>query len=59
MFAAGDPADLWRFRWHPEVWVLVVGLAGLYWYAIRRIGPKATLPGEPIVTWAPWKPVRT
>lgn len=50
MFAAGDPADLWRFRPHPEVWVLVIGLAVMWWYAIKRIGPKATLPGETIIT---------
>lgn len=50
VLAAGDPSELWRFRPHPEVWVLVLGLAGLWWYAMRRVGPKATLPGEPIVT---------
>jgi putative membrane protein len=50
IFAAGDPADLWRFRPHPEVWALVIGLAGLWWYAMRRIGPKATRPGETIVS---------
>jgi putative membrane protein len=50
MFAAGDPADLWRFRPHPEVWLLVAGLAFLWWYAMRRIGPKAVLPGEPVVS---------
>ena len=49
-FGAGDPAQLWDFRPHPEIWALVLGLAGLWWYAIRRIGPTATLPGEPIVT---------
>jgi putative membrane protein len=55
MFAAGDAADLWRFRPHPEVWVLMLGLAGLWWYAVRRIGPKATLPGEPIMTRAQFR----
>jgi putative membrane protein len=52
LFGAGDPAELWDFRPHPEIWVLVLGLAGLWFYAIRRIGPRATLPGEPIVTRA-------
>ena len=49
LFAAED-----FFRWqpHPEVWVLVVGLAGLYWYALREIGPKAVGPGEPVATTA-------
>ncbi|MCU1486828.1 MAG: hypothetical protein JWN67_3574, partial [Actinomycetia bacterium] len=50
ILAAGDPSQLWRFRPHPEVWLLVAGLAFLWWYAIKRVGPKATLPGEPIVT---------
>jgi putative membrane protein len=50
MFAAGIAADLWRFRPHPEVWALIAGLAGMWWYAVARIGPKATLPGEPIMT---------
>lgn len=52
MFAAGDPADLWRFRPHPEVWVLIVGLAVLWWYAVTRVGPKAVLPGEVVQTRA-------
>ena len=52
ILAAGDPADLWRFRPHPEVWMLMLGLAGLWWYAITKVGPKATLPGESVVTRA-------
>lgn len=43
-------ADVWRWSAHPEVWALVVGLGALYVYALRVIGPKACLPGEPIVT---------
>jgi putative membrane protein len=50
LFGHDDPAEIWQFRPHPEIWVLVLGLAGLWWYAVRRIGPKATLPGEPILT---------
>jgi putative membrane protein len=50
IFGAGGSADLWRFQPHPEVWLLVAGLAGLWWYAIRRVGPRATLPGEAVVT---------
>src|SRR5688572_25718857 len=40
------------FRWvpHPEVWVLVGGLAGLYVYAARIIGPKVVPAGTPTVT---------
>lgn len=50
IFAAGDPSQLWHFRPHPEVWTLIVGLALLWWYTVRRIGPKATLPGETVMT---------
>ena len=50
MIVGAEVADLWRFRPHPEVWVLVLGLAGLWWYAMRRVGPKATLPHEVVVT---------
>jgi len=42
----GDP---WRWQPHPEIWALVLGLAGLYAYAILRIGPKAVRPGETVV----------
>ena len=40
------------FRWvpHPEVWVLVGGLAGLYVYAARVIGPKVVPAGTPPVS---------
>jgi putative membrane protein len=41
--------DIWQFRAHPEVWVLVLGLAAAYVYAIRVIGPTAGVVG-PIVT---------
>lgn len=47
LFAAED-----FFRWqpHPEVWVLVLGLVGLYWYAVRAIGPKVVPAGQPAAT---------
>jgi putative membrane protein len=47
LFAAED-----FFRWqpHPEVWVLVLGLAGLWWYAMRAIGPKVVPAGQPVAT---------
>jgi len=35
---------------HPEVWLLVGGLVGLYSYAVRVIGPKVMPPGTPAVT---------
>lgn len=43
----GDP---WRWQAHPEVWALVIGLAVGYWWAITRIGPRATRPGEAVVS---------
>jgi len=42
--------ELTRFVPHPEVWVLVVGLVGLYSYATRVIGPKVVPAGTPAVT---------
>jgi putative membrane protein len=44
------PGSPWRFQVHPEVWILVLGLAAMYWYALTRIGPRATRPGEPVAT---------
>jgi putative membrane protein len=46
--AAGH--DAWRWVPHPEVWVLVGGLIGLYTYAARVIGPKVVPAGTPAVT---------
>jgi len=47
LFAAED-----FFRWqpHPEVWVLLVGLAGLYVYALRSLGPRLVPAGTPVVS---------
>src|SRR5687767_4539801 len=47
--AAGS-TDFWRWVPHPEVWLLVTGLIGLYVYAARVIGPKVVPPGTPAVT---------
>ena len=41
--------DIWRFQPHPEVWVLVAGLATMYTYAIKVIGPRAVPAGQTIV----------
>jgi len=32
---------------HPDVWFLVVALAGTYLYALRRVGPGHVSPGDP------------
>ena len=50
LLAAG--ADFWRWQPHPEVWVLVGGVAALAVYALRVVGPKAVPSGQPVVTRA-------
>lgn len=47
--AAGG-TDFWRWVPHPEVWLLVWGVIGLYVYAARVIGPKVVPAGTPAVT---------
>jgi putative membrane protein len=42
--------NVWRWHPHPEVWALILGLVGLYVYALRVIGPKATRADEPVVS---------
>jgi putative membrane protein len=42
--------DPWSWQPHPEVWALLAGLALAYWWAVTRIGPQATRPGEAVVT---------
>ncbi len=42
--------DIWRYQFHPEVWVLVLGAIALGWYAVRVVGPNAVEPGEPVVS---------
>ena len=42
--------DPWSWRPHPEVWLLLAGIIGLGFYAIRVIGPKVVRNGEPIVS---------
>lgn len=48
VFAAG--ADFWRWQPHPEVWVLVGGVAVLAVYALRVVGPKVVPAGTPAVS---------
>jgi putative membrane protein len=51
VLAALNPSpDVWHFRPHPEVWVLVAFLTGAYVYAMRAIGPNVVKPGEKVVT---------
>lgn len=48
--AIAQEIDFWRWVPHPEVWLLVGSIVGLYVYAARVIGPKAVPPGTPAVT---------
>lgn len=42
--------DYFRWQWHPEVWVLLAGLIGLYVYAAKALGPRLVPAGTPAVT---------
>ena len=49
VLAAADP--IWRWRPHPEVWLLVAGVIALRLYAGRVIGPKVVPTGtKPFTT---------
>jgi len=38
----------WRFQFHPEVWILIIGLVAAFVYAVRVVGPKVVPMGEVI-----------
>lgn len=40
----------WEWHAHPDVWALVVVLAGAYALALARLGPSKAARGEPVVT---------
>ncbi|HMJ78233.1 MAG TPA: cytochrome c oxidase assembly protein [Iamia sp.] len=48
--AIPEAAHVWRFQVHPEVWLLVAALAGLYVWAARVVGPKVVPAGQPVLT---------
>jgi putative membrane protein len=56
VLAAGrlPSSELWRWHAHPEVWLLVAALGGLYVYAARVIGPKVVPPGTRPVSRRQW-----
>ena len=56
LLAAGrvPSSEIWAWHAHPEVWVLVGALAGLYIYAAKVIGPKVVPAGTPPVTRRQW-----
>ena len=42
--------DYFRWQPHPEVWLLLAGLVGLYVYAAKALGPRLVPAGTPAVT---------
>ena len=48
--AAAESVDFFRWVPHPEVWLLVGSVVGLYAYAAKVIGPKAVPAGTPPIT---------
>lgn len=49
MSLAAATTDFWRWQPHPEVWLLVGGVAGLATFALMVVGPKVVEPGTPVV----------
>ncbi|CAB4662466.1 MAG: cytochrome c oxidase assembly protein [Ilumatobacteraceae bacterium] len=50
-FAAIEPTtnpDPWRYQFHPEVWVLIIGLIAAFVYTVRVLGPKVAPEGKVI-----------
>jgi putative membrane protein len=50
LHAAAGGTDFWRWQPHPEVWLLVLGVAVLACVAVRVVGPKVVPAGQPVVT---------
>ena len=48
MFSAST--DIWRYQFHPEVWVIVLGSVLLAYYATKVVGPNAVKGDEPVIT---------
>jgi putative membrane protein len=40
----------WEWHAHPDVWALVAVLAGSYWLALTRLGPRSVAAGERVAT---------
>ncbi len=47
---AGSGANPWAFRAHPDVWLAMLLIVGAYAAALRWVGPRKVVPGEPVVT---------
>ena len=42
----------WEFEAHPPVWLMIIGIVGLGWFAVRQIGPLVVDKGDAVVTRA-------
>ena len=42
--------DIWRYQFHPEVWIVIIGGFILAWYVVKVIGPNAVSTNEPVFT---------
>ena len=40
----------WVWKAHPEVWVLVIAVSLLGFWAVKVIGPKVVDPGQKVVS---------
>ena len=49
MVFAANP-QIWRFQFHPEVWILIAGVLLLARYAVKVIAPNFVEPNEEIYT---------
>ena len=51
LFAGIEPTtnpNPWRYQFHPEVWLLVIGLVVAFVYTVRVLGPKVAPEGKVI-----------
>ena len=49
MVFAANP-QIWRFQFHPEVWILIAGVLFLARYAVKVLAPNFVRPNEEIYT---------
>lgn len=50
VLAHGATGDITGWHAHPDVWALIVIVAGGYWLLVRRVGPRMVVPGTSPVT---------
>lgn len=50
LLAGGRVGDPWMWTPHPDIWLVMGAVLGLYWAAVKYWGPRHVSPGEPPVT---------